>query len=154
MDVDRVLFKGVVKKHPNFTSRFTRLLPQHHGSVEHVYLQDEHPSKLRYLSFFGTGKNDDGSSRLSSCRLTYRNGFFCCWYFWSLLSLFLCEDPQEESMKDPWICTDWKDGWEGCVLEWYQGRYLEEHPRTCKWLGSSPYYKPWTAVWKGEQPDR
>ena len=30
------------------------------------------------------------------------------------------------------------------------GVYLEDHPRTCKWLGSPPIYKPWSsAIWKG-----
>ena len=30
------------------------------------------------------------------------------------------------------------------------GSYLEDHPRTCKWLGDTPVYKPWSsAIWKG-----
>ena len=30
------------------------------------------------------------------------------------------------------------------------GVYLEDHPRTCRWLGSPRIYKPWSsAIWKG-----
>ncbi len=29
--------------------------------------------------------------------------------------------------------------------------YLEDHPRTCKWL-VTPIYKPWMAIYKGNNP--
>ena len=78
-----------------------------HRSVEHVYLQDELPSKLRYLSFFSTGKKMmmgvRGSPRVGLRTVT---PFFVVDMFGHPVSLFLCEDPQEESMKDPRICTD------------------------------------------------
>ena len=30
--------------------------------------------------------------------------------------------------------------------------YLEDHPRTCKWLGSPPFISNSTAIWKGNNP--
>ena len=30
--------------------------------------------------------------------------------------------------------------------------YLEDHPRTCKWLGSPPFISHEKAIWKGQQP--
>ena len=41
------------------------------------------------------------------------------------------------------ICHD-------CILG--GGGILEDHPRTCKWLGSTPMYKPWKGHLEVESP--
>ena len=44
------------------------------------------------------------------------------------------------SLRDQLVCLDLK----GCILE--------DHPRTCKWLGSPLFLSQGKAIWKGNNP--
>ena len=44
------------------------------------------------------------------------------------------------------------DTWRGLLDFVCSDIYLEDHPSWCKWLGSPPFFMPWSsAIWKGSQ---
>ena len=40
----------------------------------------------------------------------------------------------------------------GFFVAFFSVNCLEDHPRTCKWLGSPPFISHEKAIWKGNNP--
>ena len=100
-----------------------------------------HPTRLRYGKWYGNEWGGMGGSNLLGST----------WNFSRIASISKAAG-MEEPTNGLNILVSWKGiqrlKKEMCLIT----NYLEDHPRTCKWLGSPPFYKPWKGHLEGKQP--
>ena len=83
--------------------------------------------------------------------------FAASWRYSSLTKSCFCAHLKRGSLEFPawWVAIDCRSGFISPMLltdpwKWLQTcPHVEEHPRTCKWLGSPPFISHETAIWKG-----
>ena len=73
----------------------------------------------------------------------------------------LLKNPRKSWDKAPTVPSTGELSLPGCLNEpstvgpphpTPMGPHLEDHPRTCKWLGSPPFISHKTPIWKGNHP--
>lgn len=112
--------KEKVKNLWNFTYRFTRLLPQPWFSGTCVPSRwTSFKIEVSFLFFHRKKWWWEFKAFLVSDLRTV-TPFLLLIFLVTLLSLFLCEDFRKSRWRILGFAPDC-DGWEGCVLEWYQG---------------------------------